>query len=341
LARSYLTITKDLTRVMVRPKALYRRWAIPCADKQVYAPRHRTEWLAKISEAGVRRRAELYYQQLDALRSLQQQVKRELLIEGRKHSAMKLLRQIPSIGPIRAVLLVALIQTPYRFRTKRQLLSYCGLALETRISGEYRMDGQLQRSKKPVTAHPGSQLMLKCLRILTSLFLLATCAAAAQDKGVNSLLDMAEFIQDWKISKQFTLDVANAMPAELYSFKPNPEEMTFGEQMAHIAGGNVFRFNQITGIQPPFAVDPSKLSASDKQSVLRMLEQSFDYVITTLPQITPQQLQRTWHIPSWKGRTDPDGRAMIVNMLVHTAHHRAQCEVYMRVKGIKPPDYTF
>ncbi len=32
---------------------------------------------------------------------------------------------------------------------------------------------------------------------------------------------------------------------------------------------------------------------------------------------------------------------MIVNMFVHTAHHRAQCEVYMRAKGIKPPDYSF
>jgi hypothetical protein len=85
LARSYLTMTKDLTRVMVRLKALYRSWAIPCATKQVYAPRHRAEWLAKIREASVHRRAELYYQQLDALRSLQQQVKKELLIEGRKH----------------------------------------------------------------------------------------------------------------------------------------------------------------------------------------------------------------------------------------------------------------
>ena len=31
LARSYLTITKDLTRVMSRIKAVYRSWAIPCA----------------------------------------------------------------------------------------------------------------------------------------------------------------------------------------------------------------------------------------------------------------------------------------------------------------------
>src|SRR5580658_6918165 len=31
LCRSYLTVTKDLTRVMNRVKALYRSWAIPCA----------------------------------------------------------------------------------------------------------------------------------------------------------------------------------------------------------------------------------------------------------------------------------------------------------------------
>ena len=151
LARSYLTITKDLTRVMTRLKAIYRSWAIPCAGQQVYAPRYRAEWLAKISEAGVRRRAELYYQQLDALRPLHQEARRGLLAEGRKHNALKLLRQIPSIGPIRAVLLLALIQTPHRFRSKRQLWAYSGLALETRNSGEYCMvRGQLKRSKKVV-----------------------------------------------------------------------------------------------------------------------------------------------------------------------------------------------
>ena len=119
VARSYLAWTRDTTRVMNRLKALYRSWAIPCAGQRVYAPRDRSEWLAKISEAGVRRRAEIYYQQLDALRSLREQVRRDLLAEGRKHSAMNLLRQIPSIGPIRAVLLIALVQTPHRLEIVR------------------------------------------------------------------------------------------------------------------------------------------------------------------------------------------------------------------------------
>jgi transposase len=121
LSRSYLTISKDLGRVMNRLKALYRGWAIPCAGTQVYAPHYRSEWLSKIKEIGVRRRAELYYQQLDALRLVRQQARKELLAEARKHRATKLLRQIPGIGPLRAAHLVALMQTPHRFRTKRQL----------------------------------------------------------------------------------------------------------------------------------------------------------------------------------------------------------------------------
>src|SRR5215475_4512712 len=149
LGRSYIAITRDLTRVKTRLKAIYRSWAIPCAGEQVYALGYRAEWLGKISEGGVRRRAEHYYQQFDALAVLRQGVRRELLAESRKHSATKLLRQIPSIGPIRAALLIAIMQTPNRFRTKRQLWGYCGLALRTYTSGEYRMvKGQLQRSKK-------------------------------------------------------------------------------------------------------------------------------------------------------------------------------------------------
>src|SRR5438552_18759424 len=52
LARSYLTISKDLSRVMNRVKALYRSWGILCGGQQVYAPRHRSEWLSKSGEAG-------------------------------------------------------------------------------------------------------------------------------------------------------------------------------------------------------------------------------------------------------------------------------------------------
>jgi transposase len=152
LGRSYLTLTQDVTRVMNRIKAVYRSWAIPCAGSSVYAPRHRSKWLDKLVEPGVRVRAERLYQQLDGLQPLHLEARRALLLESHKHAAVKLLRQIPSIGPIRAALLVALLQTPHRFRTKRQLWAYSGFAVETHDSGEYRyVRGKLQRNRERIT----------------------------------------------------------------------------------------------------------------------------------------------------------------------------------------------
>jgi len=77
--------------------------------------------LAKINQGGVRRWTGFYYQQNDAQQTLRQRARGDLPGECRKHRAMNLLRQVPSVGPIRAALLIALMQTPHRFRTERQL----------------------------------------------------------------------------------------------------------------------------------------------------------------------------------------------------------------------------
>ena len=52
-----------------------------------------------------------------------------------------MLRSIPFLGPVRAALLLATLQTPWRFRTKRHLWSYAGLAVVTRITAEYALEG--------------------------------------------------------------------------------------------------------------------------------------------------------------------------------------------------------
>ena len=67
-------------------------------------------------------------------------------------SRIEISRSSGSIGPIRAALLVALLQTPHRFRTKRQLWAYSGFAVETHDSGEYRcVRGKLQRNRERIT----------------------------------------------------------------------------------------------------------------------------------------------------------------------------------------------
>src|SRR5260370_5765189 len=98
LSRSYLTITKDLGRVMNRLKALYRGWAIPCAGTQVYAPHYRSEWLAKIHETGVRRPAKSYFPQLAGLRAVRPQSREKPIAPGKQHPTPQI---VPTILWIR------------------------------------------------------------------------------------------------------------------------------------------------------------------------------------------------------------------------------------------------
>ena len=92
-------------------------------------------------ETGVRMLRELARSYLTVVKDL-----------SRVMNRLKALRKIPSLEPIRSALAVALIQTPHRFRSKRQLWTYSGLGLETRDSGEYHyVQGQVRRRKKQAT----------------------------------------------------------------------------------------------------------------------------------------------------------------------------------------------
>ena len=150
LSRSYGTLVSDTTRVMSRLKALYRARGIRSAGTRVYSPRYRDQWLEQLREPGARHRAEQLYKQLDGLLSLRHEARAALLAESRKHPTQKILRSIPALGPVRVAVLLAILQTPHRFRGKRQLWSYAGLALVTRTSADYQvLDGQVVRSRKP------------------------------------------------------------------------------------------------------------------------------------------------------------------------------------------------
>ena len=76
----------------------------------------------------------------------------------------------------------------------------------------------------------------------------------------------AMFLKHWQIAKEFTLAVAGAMPAEGYDFKPNPEQLTFGYLMIHIANQNSDSCAVATGTEPlakPAATDTATFRTFD------------------------------------------------------------------------------
>ena len=151
LVASYTALTEDAGRAMRRIKALYRSQAIGCAGKKCLGKRHRGEWLARLSDSGQRRRAEWLYQELEAVQELRRQARQAVMVECHKYAAAKWLRSLPFFGPLRTAVVIARVQTPHRFRTKRQFWTYGGLGLETRSSADYvEKDGQIMRRRKPV-----------------------------------------------------------------------------------------------------------------------------------------------------------------------------------------------
>ena len=153
LTHAYRNLVEDSTRVMLRLKALFRARAIPTRGTAVYQARHRGQWLAQLTNRGVRFRAEVLYAELDVLRALRPKAKAAMLAEARHDPAWPVLRAIPFLGPVRVALLVATMQTPWRFRTKRHLWAYAGLAVRTWSSSDHTVvAGQaVRRRRAPLT----------------------------------------------------------------------------------------------------------------------------------------------------------------------------------------------
>ena len=147
---------------------------------------------------------------------------------------------------------------------------------------------------------------------------------------------MDEWIHDWEIQRDFTLAVAGKMPAELYGFKASPEEMQFGVMVLHIAASLRGNVETVSGAKAELKIRDAKT----KEEILAAAREQFDWSLRAMAKITPEQYTREYQV-NWEGRKMVSGRQIILAMLAHTAHHRGQLEVYLRLKGIAPPLYTF
>ena len=143
----------------------------------------------------------------------------------------------------------------------------------------------------------------------------------------------AIFLKHWQIAKEFTLAVAEAMPTESYDFKPNPEELSFGRLMTHIAAQNSDSCASAAGTKP--LAEPT---ATDKETAIKFLTDSFDKCTKELDAMPPEQLNKE----VYKFQDQPVlAREALWYTFTHMAHHRGQAEVYLRVKNIKPPAWRF
>jgi transposase len=106
--------------------------------------------LTQLSESGARERASQLYERLGRLEKWVASARLLMLRESRKQKAKKILEQIPTLGEISVAQLIATVDTPFRFRSKRQFWTYCGLAVVRHSSADYQfVQGELRRRAKP------------------------------------------------------------------------------------------------------------------------------------------------------------------------------------------------
>jgi hypothetical protein len=91
---------------------------------------------------------ELLGRELDALLVLKAEAERAMLRESHRHRIARILETAPGFGPVRVGLMLPIVITPWRFRTKRQFWAYCGFGVVTRSSADWvRVDGRWVKAR--------------------------------------------------------------------------------------------------------------------------------------------------------------------------------------------------
>ena len=136
LVRVHSMLVSDVMRVQLRMKSMYRARSVDVSGRAVYAKATRESYLRQMPTR-CQWAIDKLYEQYDAVLELKKDAEKELIKEARKHPMFKKLHTVPGLGPIRVAQLLAVVVTPHRFRTKRQLWAYSGLGLVMRSSSDW------------------------------------------------------------------------------------------------------------------------------------------------------------------------------------------------------------
>lgn len=175
-------------------------------------------------------------------------------------------------------------------------------------------------------------MIKKSFFIIVSLLLNLTsnCILAQQ----NSFLK--DYLERWETSRAYMIAVAEAMPESEYNFKPTAEEMTFAQQLMHIALIIDWHgFSKADGQEFNPRTEEFKVEGRSKKQMIEIVDREFSRAGKLIADLNPERLEEKGSYNKFT-RTR---RQFFMLMTDHVTHHRAQLLVYLRLKGITPPKY--
>jgi uncharacterized damage-inducible protein DinB len=147
---------------------------------------------------------------------------------------------------------------------------------------------------------------------------------------------VAALVADWTRARDYTKEYLDAMPEDGIGFKPTPDIRSFAEQMTHLAGGNFGFISAATGIANPYqGKDLAKLEeVKTKAGLTKVVMESYDFAINAAKSMDMKKADEPVKL---FGRFDTTRSGAWDKAFEHQTHHRGQTTIYLRLKGVKPP----
>lgn len=169
--------------------------------------------------------------------------------------------------------------------------------------------------------------------LLLGLGLCSSAPVTLAAQAGSSTTVKEDLLKDWQAQKKSMMELADAMPADKFSYKATPAERSYGEQVLHVAQVNFGLLKTVGGKATPPAFDPK--SATTKEQMIKALEDSYDYGTTLLQEQSEASIVETVSGPKFLG---PSARARIFWFLMgHSMDIYGQMAVYLRLNGVVPP----
>ena len=165
------------------------------------------------------------------------------------------------------------------------------------------------------------------MKTLLLFALLVTATLHAQNEGL-----WEGYNGEWSHTSRQLLALAEATPAEKFSWRPAPGVRSIGEVYMHIAIANFYLLS-VTGPKEPAVEVSMEKTVTQKADVIDWLKRSLDAVSTARAQLKPADYQRK--VTIYGKVVTVDG--MYLRIIVHANEHMGQSIAYARMNGIVPP----
>lgn len=179
-----------------------------------------------------------------------------------------------------------------------------------------------------------SYFLVMTLGAIATLSLCTTNFIYAQNPAPT--VDVA--VRDWERAKAYTLEYLNASTDEVITFKPTADMRSFGQQMLHIAESNYVFGAMASGKASPFTFGELEKAADTyktKEALTKAVLESYDFIIAAIKGADKSKMGETIKVFN---RFEMTRAVAFEKAFEHQTHHRGQTTVYLRLKGVTPPN---